>query len=285
MTFAPAPTRAARLGRVDVARVVQLLERDFGRLPDREWAYTNHYLLDALDRGEYNRFVVWPGHEPIAVLYVGTTGTVMPAGDAAAARAFTEPAEQAGWRILIGDFPITQAMLEQSTKTVFRRRVSARQQRFMIATESPSAGKPPGFRLATSSDVDRLTDFACQLHVEDRMGPPISRSGRAAVRFRMAESIAAKLTWVVDRGGIPVAKIDVSLRSQRRGAQVAGVFVQPEWRNRGIAAAALSALARHLLDQGLPVVSLHVRSDNIAAVAAYDRAGFRDECSWLLALR
>ncbi len=285
MTSTPAPAKATRLARVDVARVVQLLERDFGHLRDGQWAYANHYLLDALDRGEHNRFVIWPSHDPIAVLYVGTTGTLVPAGDASAAPAFAETSEQTGWRILIGDLPIAQAILEQSTKAVFRRRMSARQQRFMIATGSPSDGNPPGFRMAVGSDLDRLTEFACQLHVEDRMGPPISRSGRVAVRSRMAESISSKSTWVVDRGGLAVAKIDVSLHSRTRGAQLAGVFVQPEWRNKGIATAAVSALTRELFAQGLPVVSLHVRSDNISALAAYNRAGFYDDRPWLLALR
>ena len=32
-------------------------------------------------------------------------------------------------------------------------------------------------------------------------------------------------------------------------------------------------------------VSLHVRSDNVAAIRAYERAGFVDEGAWILALR
>jgi predicted GNAT family acetyltransferase len=287
VTLIPGRFKAVRLARADVAHVMRLLERDFGRVPEGQWAYTNHYLLDALDRGEHSRFVVWPSHDPVAVLYCGSTGTLMPAGDAAAAAAFAEASEQTGWRILLGDLPITEAMLKQPSKALFWRRVSARQQRFMTATRaSVPPGRPPvGFRLAAPSDVERLTDFACLLHVEDRMGPPISRSGRVAVRSRMVESIAQRATWVVGRGDVVVAKIDLSLCSRRRGVQLAGVFVDAEWRNRGIGTAAVRALARELLDDGFPVVSLHVRADNAPAIAAYRLAGFHDECPWLLALR
>ena len=290
MTATAGRARAARLRRIDVPGIVELLERDFGEFepsPGQQWAYANHYLLDALDRGEYNRFVVWPDGEPAAVLYQGPTGTLVPAGDPEAAAAFTETAEHTGWRILIGDLPIARAILDQSNRSVFRRRVNAREQRFMLATpDSVAPGDPPdGFRFAIPSDVERLTDFACELHVEDQMGPPISRSGRGAVRSRMIESVAQGATWVVEREGEPVAKVDLSLRSHRRGAQLAGVFVDPAWRSKGIGGSCVAALTRVLLGEGLPLVSLHVRADNVPAMAAYRRAGFSDQRPWLLALR
>nr|MBA2579026.1 GNAT family N-acetyltransferase [Euzebyaceae bacterium] len=40
-----------------------------------------------------------------------------------------------------------------------------------------------------------------------------------------------------------------------------------------------------LLADGFPVVTLHVRSDNAPAIAAYTRAGYTDQGAWLLALR
>lgn len=287
MTATPAQARATRLNRAGTPHVVGLLERDFGRAEPGQWAFTNHYLLDALDRGEFDRFIVWPTHDPVAVLYFGATGTLVPAGDPAAAVALAETADQTGWRVLIGDLPITQALLDSASRVLFWRKVSAREQRFMAATRAsvPDHDPPGGFRLAVPSDLERLTDFACQLHVEDRMGPPISRSGRGAVRSRMAESVAQSATWVVEREGAVVAKVDLSMRSRRRGAQLAGVYVAVEWRGRGIATGAVRALTRQLLDDGHPVVSLHVRADNAPAIAAYRRAGFKDERPWLLALR
>lgn len=287
MTTTPARSRTARLARADVPYVTALLERDFGHRRAGGWAYEHHYLLDALDRGEHSRFVIWPDADPVAVLHFGSTGTLVPAGDPAAAAAFAAAANPTGWQILLGDLEISQAVLDLATRSLFRRRVSAREQRLMIATASsvPGGDPPDGFRLARASDLDRLTDFACQLHVEDQMGTPILRTGRGAVRSRVAEGIAQGATWVVDRGGAPIAKIDLSMRSWRRGVQLAGVFVEPKWRDRGIGGSAVRALIRELLDSGFPVVSLHVRADNTPAIAAYRRAGFTDQRPWLLALR
>ena len=44
-------------------------------------------------------------------------------------------------------------------------------------------------------------------------------------------------------------------------------------------------LSAELLHGGLPVVSLHVRDDNEAAIRAYRGAGFAERGNWLLALR
>lgn len=59
-----------------------------------------------------------------------------------------------------------------------------------------------------------------------------------------------------------------------RAVQVQGVWVNPRWRGRGIAAPGMAAV----IDYGLqlaPQVSLYVNSYNTAAVRAYERVGFQ----------
>nr|MBA2529845.1 GNAT family N-acetyltransferase [Euzebyales bacterium] len=195
-------------------------------------------------------------------------------------------ADRADWRVLVGDAPVSEALLDAYPTKLFRRRPNARQQRFMVVTgELPDVPQPDGYRPARTADVEQLTELACRLHVEDLMGPPISRSARPAVRSRMADSVSRGLTWVVERDGDVVAKLDVSLRSRRRGGQIAGVYVERAHRGCGIATAAVAALTRDLLAEGLPGVSLHVRADNLAAIRAYRRAGMTDRGPWTLALR
>jgi len=295
VTATPPREAVQRLGRDQVAHVAALLERDFGPpgppLPGgvAPGTIANQYLLDALDRGEHDRFVVWPGHDPIGVLYFGATGTLVPAGDPVAAPALAEAAERIGWRVLVGDAPIGWALLAASNRGVFRRRANAREQRFMVAEQGAVADlqrpAPEGFRLAREEDVEVLVDFACRLHVEDRMGPPIARSARSAVRSRVRETIARRDTFVVERGGVAVGKADLSLRSRRRGGQIAGVYVDAAARGQGVAAGLIGELVRMLLRDGLPGVSLHVRSDNVPAIVAYRRAGMTDRGPWVLALR
>lgn len=273
------------------ASVARLLEGGFRGVPSTAAVLTNQYLLAALDRGEHSRFSLWPGDDPVAVLYTGTNGTLVPAGAPEAGPAFAEPAERSGWRVLVGDAPISLALLDAYPRGLFRRRPAAREQRFMVleagalSAESAAAAPPRGFRRAERRDLERLTDLAARLHVEDLMGPPIARAGRVAVRERMLDSVLRGDTWVVERDGEVVAKVDLSLRSRRRGAQIAGVYVDDRWRGQGIAGAAVAAVARGLIAEGLPGVTLHVRADNAPAIAAYRRAGFEDRGAWTLALR
>lgn len=285
MTAAPADQVPGRLERHAVADVVALLESDFGRDP-QHGMLANQTLLDAIDRGERERFLVWPAQRPRAVLYMSSIGTLVPAGDRNAGPAFAEAAERAGWRVLVGDAPVSEALLEAYPRGLFRRRPSGREQRFMAAT-APADGiaRPAGLRRATYSDVPTLTEFACALHVEDQMGPPLARSARPAVRARMADSVAQGLTYVVERGGEVIAKFDCSLYSRSRGAQIAGVYVAPDHRGRGITTAAIAAMVADLRAEGLPGVTLHVRADNAPAIAAYRRAGLTDRGPWILAIR
>lgn len=117
------------------------------------------------------------------------------------------------------------------------------------------------------------------------MGPPIPRSSRSAVRSRVLDTVSGGDAWVVERGGEIVAKIDLSLRSRQRGAQIAGVYVDAGSRGQGVGGGTVRTLARRQLDDGLPAVTLHVRADNVPAMRAYRRAGFVDCGAWRLALR
>ena len=307
MTATPARERARRLVPRDAAHVVDLLERDFGddACDDgrgqglSEGGLAHQFLLDALDRRQYDRFLLWPSDHPVALLFAGAGGTLVPGGDPVAGPALAEAAEGLGWRVLVGDAALGWSLLEASrladpNRGLFRRRVNAREQRFMgvravevaaVDALAPQRPDPDGLRPARMQDLDVLVEHACRLHVEDQMGPPIVRSARNSVRDRLSESITREQTWVVQRQGRPVAKADLSLRSVRRGAQIAGVYVAQEARGEGIGGGIVAALVRMLLREGAPGVSLHVRADNAAAIAAYRSAGLVDRRSWLLALR
>ncbi len=275
-----------RLRLSGVPAVVDALERDFGRLPAGMWDPRHHYLLDALDRHESQRFVVWGDHAPRSVVHLGLTGTVLPAGHPDGAEELAPFVERSRWRIMIGDEAITSALLDLAMgRSWWRRRPQVRIQRFMTVERMDGFADVEGFRRGARQDLPWLEEFACRLHVEDRMGPPLGGSARVAVGHRMGESVDRGMTWVVERAGRPVAKLDLSLYSTRRGAQIAGVYVDPEWRGRGIATGMVQRLSAELLHGGLPVISLHVRDDNEPAIRAYRGAGFAERGNWLLALR
>lgn len=279
------PSTATRPDHAAVVELERALTADaFGRHdPERElW---HQFALEAIDRGDTSRLVVWPPTRPVGAMLYASGGTVMPAGDPAAADMLADAADQSAWRVLVGPADVGEAMLDVLGRGLFRRRVRSRQQRFMIATEPTAIEAPPGLRRAHEGDLDALTEMACQLHVEDQMGPPIPHAGRASVRARLRHSIGRGTTWVVEVRGQRIAKVDLALRSPRRGAQVAGVFVQPAWRAQGVGTAAVAGITADLLAHGLPGVTLHVRADNLPARAAYERAGFVDRGAWTLAIR
>ena len=280
--------QAVRLARDGVDRLVDLLELDFGRASDSKAGMVAHqFLLDALDRGEHRSMTVWPpSGDPAGVCYVGGGGLVVPGGLPTAAAPLAAGVRSSGWRVLVGDLTIGQAIVDAAGSGLFRRRPYAREQRLMVADRRPpTPTEPTGLRLAELGDLELLTDFAAGLHVEDQMGPPLSRSGRTSVQQRVATSIRRGSSWVVEVDGRVVAKIDVSIESRRRGAQLAGVYVDERWRGRGLARRAIAELTARLLDAGLPAVTLHVRADNIPAIHAYEAAGFEQRHRWLLALR
>ncbi|MBW3602129.1 MAG: GNAT family N-acetyltransferase [Actinobacteria bacterium] len=282
---ASAAGTTARLRADDADRLMRRLESGLGGDAGGDAQLWYQYPLSALDDGEHRRFVVWPADDPAGVLYVSASGTLVPAGDPAAGPHLADAAERAGWSVLVGDAPLARSLLHAWPRGLLRRRPKAREQRFMLTRRRPRVPATPGFRPAHDGDLQELTDFACRLHVEDEMGPPISRSGQEVVRARARDRVARGATWVVERRGRPVAKVDVALCSRRRGAQLAGVYVERDWRGRGLGAAAVGLTTRHLLDAGVPGVTLHVRSDNVAAIAAYRRAGLVDAGALVLALR
>ena len=280
--------QAARLSHEGVARLVHLLELDFGRTSDeREGIVVHQFLLDALDRGEHRSMTVWPPTgDPAGVCYIGGGGLVVPSGLPSAAGPLASAIRSSGWRVLVGDLTIGQAIVDAAGSGLFRRRPYAREQRLMVADRQlPPPVEPTGLRRAKLGDLDALTEFAAGLHVEDQMGPPLSRSGRTSVQQRVANSVRRGSSWVVEADGRAVAKIDVSIESRRRGAQLAGVYVDERWRGRGLARQAIAELTNRLLDAGMPAVTLHVRADNVPAIHAYEAAGFEQRRRWLLALR
>ncbi|MDO5026106.1 MAG: GNAT family N-acetyltransferase [Trueperella sp.] len=57
-------------------------------------------------------------------------------------------------------------------------------------------------------------------------------------------------------------------------AQIQGVWVPPELRNRGIGASAMVAVAQQVQAKFAPIVSLYVNDYNLPAVRTYEKAGF-----------
>lgn len=285
MTAAP-PGEAERLDEARAGVLVTKLEQGFQGSEYDPWCVLRHQqLLDALDRRKHHRFAVWPAADPVGVGYLSNNATFVVAGARAAGDPLARFADGSGWRVLIGDIEPGEEIVRHASRGLLRRGPRAREQRLMVTRQAVDLAPPAGWAEGTLSHLDDVTELACRLHVEDQMGPALSRAGRQAVRSRMRESLRSGRTWVVVRSGRTVAKVDVPLFGRRRGAQIAGVHVDEHHRGQGLATSLVTLVVRRLLDEGALGVTLHVRSDNLPALRSYAHAGFTDLGPWMLALR
>lgn len=220
----------------------------------------------------------------VAVVFPGRL--LVPCGDAEAIAAATPPVRR--WRLLVGDLAAGDAML---ARTGVDDGLIVHDQRFL--TVEPDlvpdryAVPDPGLRRAEVADLDGLADLAVRLHIDDRFGPDPGRIGWRGYRTRLATTVDQGLVYCVGPIGAPVVKLERSVSSHRFGVQLAGIVADPSVRGQGVGRGAVAAAVRQALVEGPRTrpVSLHVRADNVPALAAYRASGFLDREPWRLAVR
>lgn len=87
------------------------------------------------------------------------------------------------------------------------------------------------------------------------------------------QMIERKLWWVGVASGRLCFFCNIGPWSERT-AQLQGIWTPPNMRGQGLATAALSAICKRLLEV-FPTLSLYVNDFNEAAIALYDRTGFK----------
>jgi len=194
------------------------------------------------------------------------------------------------WRLLVGDVGAADALLGRAV----RGRGVLHDQRYLVidhgAVPGASEVPDPGVRRAEAADVERLADLAVRLHIDDGFGPDPGQAGRRGYRDRLAGAVRDGAIEVVGPLGRPVAKLERTVDHPRYGLQLAGIVVEPDQRGRGIGRGLVAAVVRAAREDRLrsgrrpPVVTLHARADNAAALVAYTAAGFRVSEPWRLAI-
>ena len=220
----------------------------------------------------------------VAVTFPGRL--VVPCGDPEAIAAASPPTRR--WRLLVGDVAAGDALLSRVGSNAG---MIIHDQRFMTVDPDrvPSEAElpDPGLRRAEPDDLDALARLAVQLHVDDRFGPDPGAGGYRGYRQRLEASVKQGLVWCVGPRGAPVCKVERSVSSRRWGVQLAGIVVSPDARRSALGRSAVAAAVREALREGSGrrTISLHVRSDNLRAIAAYEAAGFLDREPWRLVVR
>jgi predicted GNAT family acetyltransferase len=153
------------------------------------------------------------------------------------------------------------------------RQVRARQLLYAIDRPSPVPADPHVQR-ASLDDIDVVLPASVAMFTEEVGYSPVSGDQGASYRRRVAELLREGRTFVRRAAdGSVVFKADLGSVSTAV-AQVHGVWVDPRFRGRGLAAPAMAAVVAGALRDIAPTVSLYVNDYNAPAVAAYQRVGF-----------
>lgn len=210
------------------------------------------------------------------------------AGDARTITRAVGPAPT--WRLLVGDAAAADALLARGVTG----RMTVHDQRYLCvdidAVPDESTVADPGVRRAEPADIEALATLAVRLHIDDGFGPDPGEAGRRGYRDRLAVAVRSGTIDVVGPVGRPIAKLERSVDHPRYGVQLAGIVVASDHRGRGIGRGLVAVATRTVLTarqaRGLaaPAVTLHTRSANAPALAAYAAAGFRVLEPWRLAI-
>ena len=132
-------------------------------------------------------------------------------------------------------------------------------------------------RPATATDVDALVAMLVEVAGEGRW---IATEAPVDVEERhhtVAEAVQSDhaIVLVAEAGGVPVGQLGLHLAPY--GVADLGMLVAAGWRGRGVGTALLAEAVERARKAGAHKLALQVWPHNAAALALYERFGFRRE--------
>ncbi len=128
----------------------------------------------------------------------------------------------------------------------------------------PPIPADPTVRLVRPHEVDTLFPASVAMYTEEVGLSPLAGDGGRDYRDRVADLVRSRRAYAKFVGGRVVFKAELAVVT-RHTAQVQGVWVAPEWRDRGLGTTAMAAVVRDALRRVAPSVSLYVNDYNQAA--------------------
>lgn len=114
---------------------------------------------------------------------------------------------------------------------------------------------------------------SCVAMFTEEVGVDPEAGNRSGYRARVAQLITQGWAFAIIEDGEVIFKTEVGAATSY-ACQLQGVYVRPDLRGQGIAAAAIAAVVKQVRATVAPVVTLYVNDHNIAARRAYERVGF-----------
>jgi ribosomal protein S18 acetylase RimI-like enzyme len=233
------------------------------------------------DGAGQGRFLgAFDGAKLTGVLFLGAGGLIVFASEFPhVRRRFAEEAwrEKTRVRLIVGEWDEVSDFWSHLSATGLTASRDWREV-FMVADRKCVLDEPePRLRLAVHEDVPVLVDLAARAYKEETGDDPLATMGEGYVRH-VTQAVGEGRSYVIEDRGRLVFKADLSARCPL-GAQIVGVFTEPDRRGQGFARRGVAEIVRRLTlpspaGPGLPAVCLFVREDNAPARRAYERAGF-----------
>jgi predicted GNAT family acetyltransferase len=212
--------------------------------------------------------------ELTSMLHVGANVTPVESTPAAAVafaqRLRNKPATSMA---LVGSQHMVAPMWELLRQTWPEPRLERWEQPHYTISRVPEVAADPAVRLTRSAEFEAIYPACVAMHTEELGASPERDGGRPAYRARVRQLISSGWSFSRIEQGRVIFKAEVACATQD-ACQVQGVYVDPAYRGRGLAAAGMAAVVRLCLDRIAPNVGLFANAHNEPALRAYERVGF-----------
>jgi predicted GNAT family acetyltransferase len=211
-----------------------------------------------------------------SLCYVGANVVPVQAG-LEAVRAFAGQAQRAGRRCssIVGLASAVAPLWEFLEPSWGPARDVRRTQPLMaVSQRSPDVVPDRRVRRVEREDYEVVLPACVAMFTEEVGVSPYGNDGGALYRSRVRELIAGRRAFARIENGRVLFKAEIGAVSPD-ACQVQGVWVDPEYRGRGLSVTGMAAVVDIALAEVAPVVSLYVNDYNTRAVAAYRHVGFR----------
>lgn len=137
----------------------------------------------------------------------------------------------------------------------------------------PAVAPDPMVEVTVLDEIDLLYPACVAMYTEEVGLSPELEGGGGAYKARVTQLVNRGWSFSRIEDGEVVFKAEVAC-ANASVAQIQGVYVHPDRRGQGLAAAAMAAVVEHVRRDIAPTVSLYVNAHNAAARRAYARVGF-----------
>ncbi|MFI8826404.1 GNAT family N-acetyltransferase [Streptomyces sp. NPDC053431] len=147
----------------------------------------------------------------------------------------------------------------------------------LMVAEEPSATVAPDplVRRVRKDEMEVIMPACVAMFTEEVGVSPLAGDGGLLYQARVAELVGSGRSFARIEDGKVVFKAEIGAAT-RQACQIQGVWVDPEYRGRGLSETGMAAVLAYALAEVAPVVSLYVNDYNAPARAAYRRVGFQE---------